>query len=175
MIEHKCTSRECGKITTYEEDYPAPANCVECGRAVLETWYADQNPVRQAKQGLLARARALFDKKVDRELDEVFNSGAPRDIDEEVLAALQGRECDPAVAAAVESAFSRQEGGGHYKDFEIQPAEFIHKNGIGFLAGNVIKYVCRHGAKNGAQDLRKAIHYIELLLESEYGERRGND
>ena len=42
-----------------------------------------------------------------------------------------------------------QVGGTHYKDFVIQPAEFIHKNDIGFLEGNVIKYVCRHNKKNG--------------------------
>jgi hypothetical protein len=61
-----------------------------------------------------------------------------------------------------------QIGGSHYKDFVIQPAEFIHKNQIGFLEGNVIKYVCRHAAKNGRQDLEKAKHYIDLLLEFEY-------
>lgn len=62
-----------------------------------------------------------------------------------------------------------QVGGNHYRNFAIQPAEFIHKNQIGFLAGNVIKYVCRHGAKNGVEDLQKARHYIDLLIEHEYG------
>lgn len=62
-----------------------------------------------------------------------------------------------------------QIGGAHYKSFAIQPSEFIHKNGIGFLEGNVIKYVCRYKAKNGRQDLEKARHYIDLLLEWEYG------
>ena len=61
-----------------------------------------------------------------------------------------------------------QVAGGHYKDFPIQPGEFIHRNGIGFLAGNVIKYVCRYKAKNGRQDLEKAIHYLQLLIEWEY-------
>lgn len=63
----------------------------------------------------------------------------------------------------------QQVNGTHYKSFAIQPAEFIHKNGIGFLEGNVIKYVCRHNAKNGADDLRKAKHYLDLLLEWQYG------
>lgn len=70
------------------------------------------------------------------------------------------------------SALARQEGGGHYKDFAIQPVEFITRNNIGFLEGCVIKRMTRHGAKNKAEDLRKAIHEIELLLELEYGERR---
>jgi hypothetical protein len=62
----------------------------------------------------------------------------------------------------------QQVGGTHYKDFVIQPAEFVHKNSIGFLEGNAIKYLCRHKAKNGKDDLLKARHYIDLLLEWEY-------
>jgi hypothetical protein len=62
-----------------------------------------------------------------------------------------------------------QVGGDHYRSFAIQPAEFIHKNRIGFLAGNVIKYVCRYSKKNGKEDLLKARHYIDLLIEHEYG------
>lgn len=68
-------------------------------------------------------------------------------------------------------ASEEQVGGTHYSGFPIQPAEFIHKNGIGFLAGNVIKYVCRYAKKNGKQDLEKARHYIELLIEFEYGDK----
>jgi hypothetical protein len=67
------------------------------------------------------------------------------------------------------SALDKQIGGSHYKDYEIQPVEFIHKNKIGFLPGNVIKYVCRHHAKNGKEDLLKAMHYLQLLMELEYG------
>jgi hypothetical protein len=67
------------------------------------------------------------------------------------------------------SALDKQIGGSHYKDYEIQPVEFIHKNKIGFLPGNVIKYVCRHHAKNGKEDLLKAMNYLQLLMELEYG------
>lgn len=63
-----------------------------------------------------------------------------------------------------------QIGGTHYKQFAIQPSEFIHKNKLGFLEGNIIKYVCRHGVKHGREDLEKARHYIDLLLEFEYGD-----
>jgi hypothetical protein len=62
---------------------------------------------------------------------------------------------------------NRQVGGNHYQSMPIQPAEFIHRNGIGFLAGNVIKYVCRYRAKGGVQDLEKARHYIDMLIEEE--------
>lgn len=77
--------------------------------------------------------------------------------------------------AARELASSKQVGGDHYREFAIQPSEFIHRNGIEFIPGNVIKYVCRYKRKNGAQDLRKAIHYLELLLEFEYGESYRSD
>lgn len=56
------------------------------------------------------------------------------------------------------SALDTQIAGSHYKDMVIQPAEFIHKNKIGFLPGCVIKRVCRWEKKDGIQDLRKAIH-----------------
>ena len=61
-----------------------------------------------------------------------------------------------------------QIGGDHYK-LPIQPVTFIHANGIPFIEGNVIKYVVRHRQKNGKQDLLKAIHYLQLLIELEYG------
>lgn len=62
-----------------------------------------------------------------------------------------------------------QEGGNHYKGYEIQPIDFIHKNGLDFIQGNVIKYLLRYKEKNGLQDLKKAKHYIDLLIEYEYG------
>jgi hypothetical protein len=65
------------------------------------------------------------------------------------------------------SAFKEQVGGGHYKDLAIQPAEFIHKNGIGYMEGAVIKYVARWRNKNGLEDLKKARHYLDLLIEME--------
>ena len=60
-----------------------------------------------------------------------------------------------------------QIGGNHYSDMTIQPIEFIHKNGLSFIQGNVIKYVCRYKDKGGIQDLNKAKHYIDLLIEFE--------
>jgi len=57
---------------------------------------------------------------------------------------------------------SRQVGGSHYKDFHIQPYEFISKNDLSFFQGNVIKYVCRYKNKNGIQDLEKIKHYCDL-------------
>jgi hypothetical protein len=65
------------------------------------------------------------------------------------------------------SALDTQIGGTHYKNFAIEPIEFIHKNGIGFCEGNAIKYLVRWREKGGKQDLLKAKHYIDLLLEME--------
>jgi hypothetical protein len=66
-------------------------------------------------------------------------------------------------------ALDRQVSGDHYKQMRIQPVEYIHQNGIGFLEGNAIKYLSRHREKGRADDIRKAIHYCEMILEMEYG------
>jgi hypothetical protein len=60
-----------------------------------------------------------------------------------------------------------QVGGDHYKKMKIQPLEYISKNNIGFLEGNVIKYVSRWQSKGGLEDLKKAKHYINLLINQE--------
>lgn len=60
-----------------------------------------------------------------------------------------------------------QIGGSHYSEMAIQPTEFIHKNGLSFIQGNIIKYVCRYKSKGGIEDLNKAKHYIDLLIEFE--------
>jgi hypothetical protein len=61
-----------------------------------------------------------------------------------------------------------QVGGSHYKDFAIQPIDFVIGNKLGFCEGNIIKYVCRHKKKGGLEDLLKARHYLDLLIEGEY-------
>lgn len=60
-----------------------------------------------------------------------------------------------------------QVGGNHYKDMKIQPVEFIHANDIPYIEGAVIKYVCRWRNKNGMDDLQKAAHFLELLMQLE--------
>ena len=62
--------------------------------------------------------------------------------------------------------FKKQVGGSHYKKYKIQPVEFIIKNNIGFVEGNIIKYLLRFKEKGGVQDLLKAKHYIELLIDT---------
>ncbi len=63
------------------------------------------------------------------------------------------------------SALERMIGGEHYLQHQIQPVEFIVRNGLGYCEGNVVKYVTRWREKGGIDDLRKARHYIDLLIE----------
>ncbi len=62
---------------------------------------------------------------------------------------------------------NKQIGGQHYQ-LPIQPVEYIYKNKLDFFQGNVIKYVTRYKQKNGLQDLQKAKHYIDLIIQQEY-------
>ena len=61
-----------------------------------------------------------------------------------------------------------QIGGKHYRNMKIQPAEFINENKLLFAEGNAIKYICRHSVKGKRQDIEKAIHYLEMILERDY-------
>lgn len=65
------------------------------------------------------------------------------------------------------NAFARQEGGDHYQGMAIQPAEYIIANGMPWMEGNVVKYVSRWRAKGGVEDLRKARHSLDMLIEFE--------
>jgi len=66
--------------------------------------------------------------------------------------------------------FFKQVGGAHYKKYKIQPSRFINENKILFAEGNAIKYICRHQDKGKKQDLLKAIHYLEMIIERDYQE-----
>ena len=65
------------------------------------------------------------------------------------------------------SATDEKVGGSHYKDLAIQPIDYIVQNNLGYIEGNIIKYVTRYKNKNGVEDLRKARHYLEMLIENE--------
>ena len=70
------------------------------------------------------------------------------------------------------SAYKKQIGGSHYKDMVIQPSQFINKNKLLFAEGNAIKYICRHIHKGGKEDLEKAKHYIDMIIERDYEEKK---
>ena len=71
----------------------------------------------------------------------------------------QGQDMTPQDANAV------QVGGDHYRT-EIQPWDFIVANDLGYLEGNIIKYVSRYKKKGGMADLLKAQHYLQKLIET---------
>lgn len=64
------------------------------------------------------------------------------------------------------SSLDTQIGGDHYKELPIQPIEYILANKLGFCEGNVVKYITRYKSKNGLEDLKKAKHYIDMLIEN---------
>lgn len=64
----------------------------------------------------------------------------------------------------------QQYGGNHYKSLAIEPVEYAFKNNLDFFQGNVVKYITRFRDKNGLEDLKKAKHFIDLLIQFEYGE-----
>ena len=73
--------------------------------------------------------------------------------------------------SATVNALKEQVGGNHYSKLAIQPVEYINANKLSYLQGNVIKYVTRYKDKNGIEDLKKAKHYVEMLIELEEGKK----
>ena len=70
------------------------------------------------------------------------------------------------------SAYKKQIGGSHYLKFKIQPSRFVVENKLLYPEGNVIKYILRHQNKGGKEDLEKAKHFIDMIIERDYGEEK---
>ena len=66
------------------------------------------------------------------------------------------------------SVYKKQIGGNHYIKYKIQPSQFIVENKLLYPEGNIIKYILRHQDKGGKEDLLKAIHFIEMIIERDY-------
>ena len=66
------------------------------------------------------------------------------------------------------SVWDKQHGGSHYQKFTIQPSKFVVENELLFPEGCAIKYICRHSMKGKEEDIKKAIHYLEMILERDY-------
>jgi len=66
------------------------------------------------------------------------------------------------------SVWDKQIGGQHYQKFKIQPSKFVVENELLFPEGCAIKYICRHRFKGKKEDLLKAIHFIEMIMERDY-------
>ena len=68
--------------------------------------------------------------------------------------------------------YDKQIGGTHYQKFKIQPSKFVIENELLYPEGCVIKYILRHRLKGKKQDLEKAIHFIEMIIERDYSEKK---
>ena len=70
------------------------------------------------------------------------------------------------------SAYDKQVGGKHYIKYKIQPSKFVTENKLLYPEGSVIKYILRHQDKGGKQDLLKAKHFIDMIIERDYSEEK---
>ena len=68
------------------------------------------------------------------------------------------------IGTAWLNAISKKQVGGEHYQLPIQPIDYIVQNNLGYREGNVVKYVTRYKSKNGAEDIKKAIHYLEMIL-----------
>ena len=66
--------------------------------------------------------------------------------------------------------WDKQHGGSHYQKYKIQPSKFVVENELLYPEGCAIKYIIRHRDKNGKEDILKAIHFLEMILERDYNE-----
>jgi len=82
---------------------------------------------------------------------------------------MGGADESPGVSGR--TPLASQVAGNHYAKLAIQPVEYILRNNLDYFAGNVIKYITRHKSKGGAEDIRKAIHYCQLILELQYNKK----
>jgi len=64
--------------------------------------------------------------------------------------------------------WNKQHGGSHYQKYVIQPSKFVVENKLLYPEGCAIKYIIRHQDKGKKQDLLKAIHFIEMIIERDY-------
>jgi hypothetical protein len=115
----------------------------------MSYWHLDK--IKNAKPGQIMRKASINDITV-----EEWNEMGER-------WANDGKET---------KASDKQVGGQHYKKFKIQPAEFCYVNDIPYLEATAIKYLCRWKDKGGVQDLEKAKHFIDLLIEFSHANDR---
>lgn len=76
----------------------------------------------------------------------------------------------PPWVYGVSKANEVQYGGDHYKQFSkvnLEPWDVINAWGLGYFDGNALKYIARWSHKNGVEDLKKAVHYLQKLIEIE--------
>jgi len=88
-----------------------------------------------------------------------YHGGAPVAPEQRLTPQPGAETASPAVDPS-----QRQEGGSHYTKCPIQPFAYSMANGLDPLQHTVVKYTTRFRDKGGIEDLRKAIHCLELLI-----------
>jgi Protein of unknwon function (DUF3310) len=74
------------------------------------------------------------------------------------------------------TANNKQHGGNHYKKYgELQPWDVVIAWELGYLEGTALKYIARWRDKNGVEDILKAIHFLEKLVEVEKQKQQAVD
>lgn len=106
---------------------------------------------------LVSVARVSMRKKKPKPVKVVYEKKTTPSID--AVSTPEEEEAFNAIANSL------QVGGSHYKDKSIQPWDYIASNSLGYLEGNVVKYVSRWREKGGLEDLKKAQHYLTKLIE----------
>jgi hypothetical protein len=105
-------------------------------------------------------------KQVKCTRDYVYQVRLKRNEEKQVVKRVAREDVKPVVQQVTTvTPNDIQVGGTHYKEKDIQPWDAIHAWGLGFFSGNVVKYVARHHQKGGVDDLRKARHYLDKLIE----------
>lgn len=161
------------KFTTTDLDELARRSSLQSPKIASGRWTLADNGYAvvldvTATNGASKTFKASFDD-LDDDLVSIYNQFQGDKIFLDWLSRRFTSQVEAWIDSQSASPLHTQVGGSHYKDMAIQPVEFIHANGLDYLTGNVIKYVCRHKTKNGVQDLLKARHYLDLLMELEYG------
>ena len=142
---------------------------VEAHKKDKELAAANYNALRQERDGLLALLE--IQKQSERSQPHPFDTHRYPPMVGRGGAYMREQERimeQEKATLSTDSAWDKQVGGDHYKQYAIQPAQFALANGLDYAQSNAIKYIVRHKDKNGVQDLDKAIHYVELLKAHHY-------
>jgi uncharacterized membrane protein YheB (UPF0754 family) len=129
----------------------------------MEQLLAESEAEKQAQALAMSLLSEAEKKAEDNKLERLKNTAR-------MVAKAESMIITKVETSNVEKPTAKQVGGSHYKDQAIQPVEFVYHNKLNFLEGSAIKYICRHRRKNGKEDLEKAIHYLQMLVELEYTE-----
>ena len=120
--------------------------------------------------------KEFYDDAIAEEVDEMeaaYNTAhnyesAPDEVTEREIKVAEMKAI--LAASSPPSSLEIQHDGGHYKGLAIQPIEYCQRNNLKACESFAIKHITRHRDKGeGAIDLTKALHYIQMALEFEYG------